>query len=162
MPGLSFPQFLFQALIQMNGAWKMVCIVGGLNPGPLGNESSALTTITPCLSQKLIDNIISDSSKKLPMYLIWLTWYAWEIYQSNVTNLSQFKLCWLLYLLGFYVYGLPELFKYFFFRSKKSVIHTFAKLACECSNPTLSPKKGNGLEILFAGLNSLVVVCFTC
>ncbi len=28
MPGYNFSQFLFQALIQMNGAWKMVAIVG--------------------------------------------------------------------------------------------------------------------------------------
>ncbi len=34
----------FHALIQMNGAWKMVSTVGGLNPRPLNHESSALTT----------------------------------------------------------------------------------------------------------------------
>jgi hypothetical protein len=39
-----FPQFLIQALIQVNGALKMVSTVGGLNPGPLGHEYSALAT----------------------------------------------------------------------------------------------------------------------
>ena len=39
-----FPQFLIQALIQVNGALKMVSTVGGLNPGPLCHESSSLTT----------------------------------------------------------------------------------------------------------------------
>ena len=44
MPGYSYPEFLFQALIQMIGARKNGSIVGVLNPGPLGHESSALTT----------------------------------------------------------------------------------------------------------------------
>jgi hypothetical protein len=32
----------FHDLIQMNGALKMVSSVGGLSPGPIGHESSAL------------------------------------------------------------------------------------------------------------------------
>jgi hypothetical protein len=35
-------QFLLQVFDQMNGAWKMVSSVGGLNPRPLSHESSAL------------------------------------------------------------------------------------------------------------------------
>ncbi len=32
---LEFSTILFQALVQMNSAWKIVSIAGGLNPGPL-------------------------------------------------------------------------------------------------------------------------------
>jgi hypothetical protein len=39
-----FPQFLFQALIPNEWCLKNGLHGGGLNPGPLGHESSALTT----------------------------------------------------------------------------------------------------------------------
>jgi len=47
---------LFQALIQMNGACS-----GGLNPGPLGHESSALTT-RPRLLAVLIETYFDGHS----------------------------------------------------------------------------------------------------
>ena len=47
MPGRlehSSISFCSRLLIQMNGAWKMVSSVGGLNPWAFRHESSALTT----------------------------------------------------------------------------------------------------------------------
>jgi hypothetical protein len=41
---LEFSTIFVPGFDRMNSAWKMVSIVGGLNPGPLGHESSALTT----------------------------------------------------------------------------------------------------------------------
>ncbi len=48
----------------MNGAWKMVSIVGVLNPEPLGHESSALTTRPLLLLNKLL-NFGYDHWKKV-------------------------------------------------------------------------------------------------
>ncbi len=55
MPGWFPLNFCFHALIQMNGTWKMVSTVGGLNPRLLSHESSALTTwpwLLACLTIK--------------------------------------------------------------------------------------------------------------
>ena len=56
MPGQSFPQFLFQALILKNGLHS-----GGLNTGPLGHESSALTTRPRLLATRVVGIFVLTS-----------------------------------------------------------------------------------------------------
>jgi len=48
---------LFQALIQMNGAWKNGLHSGGLNPGPLDHEYSALITRPRLLASFTLINL---------------------------------------------------------------------------------------------------------
>jgi hypothetical protein len=85
-----FPQILFQALIQMNGAWKMVYTVGVWS---LGHDSSALTTrswllakfcyfLYTCVVDKCLKRAPSNLSTKNKVFVKLLSLFSW-----------YFKLC---------------------------------------------------------------------